>query len=432
MDEIGDSIAVVEGKEQMIARSILPMGDASTRIIFDQNPIHANSVMNRILTRTSSVLAVRRVIGGGVVPAFHDDLVIEFEQTEHGPRHIIKSGTPTWTDMNITKCQVFLDRSGIDAFNAEYMHRLEATLEERVLPEYDDRDLLLHVISWDMFEKLYGMRRIPSDWPADIGLDIGYTGKHLSSWTFMTRVPEGYPLAGSVFRYRGRNFTNVSIDDQSIAVRREMWPDEHIERQWMSHEKLGERLLLSGKHGWHFYSCDSSKESGWSAWRHYLRSDRTKAHPFHVDSRDVNSDLWKLGRPAFFDVVVHDQLRSPRDDYGLKEHRNSAYTQRRRPVKVTESGLTVDQPVKMGDDPNDSSRMIFASASFGPQEKSMTPAQKLQALIPVEYQPAQMAQRGVHPNQVAMTSELAMMLAKKALGGGGKPTITDEFGNIRA
>jgi hypothetical protein len=31
-----------------------------------------------------------------------------------------------------------------------------------------------------------------------------------------------------------------------------------------------------------------------------------------------------------------------------------------------------------------------------------------------------------------MTSEIAMILAKKQLGGGGKPQILDEYGNVRA
>jgi hypothetical protein len=58
----------------------------------------------------------------------------------------------------------------------------------------------------------------------------------------------------------------------------------------------------------------------------------------------------------------------------------------------------------------------------------MTPEQKLRAMIPAEYQPAQMLQRGAHPNQIAVTNALAMVLAKKPAGGGNKPMILDEFG----
>ncbi len=119
------------------------------------------------------------------------------------------------------------------------------------------------------------------------------------------------------------------------------------------------------------------------------------------------------------------------DDYGLKRHRDGAYNWKRRKVKVTESGLTVDEPMKMDDDENDSTRGLLAGQPFG-QTQSMSEAQKVQALIPEAYRPAAMAERQVHPNQAAMTSELAMMLAKKALGGGGKPKVYDEFGGERA
>jgi hypothetical protein len=100
-------------------------------------------------------------------------------------------------------------------------------------------------------------------------------------------------------------------------------------------------------------------------------------------------------------------------------------------VKVTESGLTVDEPMKMDDDENDSTRMLLAGQPFGASQ-SLSQAQKLQALIPAAYQPAAMIERNLTPNQMAMNSELAMILAKKALGGGGKPIVRDEFGNIRA
>jgi hypothetical protein len=430
VDEIGDSIAVVEGKEQMIARSILPMGDASTRIIFDQNPIHQNSVMNRILTRTSSVLAVRRIIGGGVVPAFKDDLVIEFEQTEHGPRHIIKAGTPTWADMNITKCQVFLDRSGIDAFKAEYMHDLTANDEERVLPEYDDRVTRAHVITWSQFETFYGQRRVPSDWICEAGLDIGYSTGHRSGWTFLTTAPAWVKLAGSRFRYRGRSFQAIGIDEQSMAVKAGLWEGEQLHREMMSHEKLGERMVLNSKHGWHFQPCDSAKTAGLAQWRHFLTCDHHKPHPFHRDEKGMDG-LWKIGCPSWFDIVADDQFYSPTDDYGLKRHRDGAYNWKRRKVKVTESGLTVDEPMKMDDDENDSTRSLLAGQPFG-QIQSMSESQKIQALIPEQYRAAQMKERHVHPNQAAMTSEIAMILAKKQLGGGGKPQILDEYGNVRA
>lgn len=428
VDEIGDSIMVVEQKEMLISRSILPMGNSSTRVIFDQNPIHANSVMNRVLTRVSSVLSVRRVIGGGAVPAFKDDLRIEFEQTDHGPRHIIKAGTPTWKDMDIRKCQVFLDRSGLDAFLAEYQHNLTATEEERVLPEYDDRVTRAHVITWSQFEKLYGMRRIPTDWAADVGMDIGYTTGHRSAWTFLATAPLAAPLSGSRFRYRGFSFQAMSIDDQAIKVRASLWPNENINRNLMSHEKLGERMVLNSKYGWHFQPGESGKTSGLPQWRHLLTCDHSQPHPFHRDEKGIDG-LWKIGCPAWFDIVADDQFYSPTDDAGLKRHRDGAYNWRRRPVKHTETGLTIDEPIKKDDDENDSCRFLLASGSFGPTAKSMTPAQKLHALIPAGYHKSELAKTAMHPNQQHMTGEMAEYLAKKTMRSS-KLTLYDPWGQV--
>lgn len=413
VDESGDSPAVVENKENMIARSILPMGGPTTRIIFDQNPIHANSVQNRILTRTSSLLAVRRVIGingDQPVPAF-TDIEIEFQQTEHGPRHIIVGGSPTWPDMDMKKCQVFLDRSGIEAFMSEYQHDLTIAQEERVLPEYDDRVLRRHVITWSQYEAMYKQRRIPSDWPCDVGLDIGYSTGHKSAWTFLTKAPQFAPLAGSVFRYRGCTFTGVSIDEQAVIIRSELWPKEQIMRQRMSHEKLGERILLAEKHDWFFQPCDSSKTAGIPQWRHFLRPDRSQPHPFHRDEKQANG-LWKLGRPAWFDVVDDDQFIAPRDDKGLKRHRDGAYNWRQVPVKLTDKGFTVEQPAKMDDDENDSCRML--TDGFGPIDQPLTQRQKLDAIIPQGYHADELQQR-LDPNTAAMTSEFAEWIAKRTL-----------------
>jgi hypothetical protein len=214
-----------------------------------------------------------------------------------------------------------------------------------------------------------------------------------------------------------------------MAVKAGLWEGEQLHREMMSHEKLGERMVLNSKHGWHFQPCDSAKTAGLAQWRHFLTCDHHKPHPFHRDEKGMDG-LWKIGCPSWFDIVADDQFYSPTDDYGLKRHRDGAYNWKRRKVKVTESGLTVDEPMKMDDDENDSTRSLLAGQPFG-QIQSMSESQKIQALIPEQYRAAQMKERHVHPNQAAMTSEIAMILAKKQLGGGGKPAIYDEFGGER-
>lgn len=363
-DELGDSPHVVEHKEHMLTRAILPMGNANTRVLVPQNPIHDNSVVNRMLTGASLALAVRTVFGelddddsmsSRPIPAVKN-FAYEVRHTDEGTYSEITQGESNWPGISREDWQATLNRVGPPAFEAEYQHNLEVNENEKVLPEYDDRNLRLHVITWSQFEAKYGTRRIPSDWPCDVGLDIGYTTGshgHRSAWTFLAKVPEFCELAGSVFRYRGRTFSGVGIDDQAIQVRSELWPNEDLQVHMMSHEKLGERLTLNQKHGWHFHPCDSDKRAGISQWRHFLRPDRSQPHPFHRDEKEIDG-LWKLGRPAWFDVVEDRQLLVPVDDKGLKRHRDGAFNWRNVPIKLTDKGLSMEQPAKKDDDENDS------------------------------------------------------------------------------
>lgn len=430
-DELDDSPHVVEHKEHMLTRAILPMGDANTRVLVPQNPIHANSVVNRMLTGASLALAIRTVFG-----EFNDDgspsprpipavrgLVYEVRQSDEGPYSEITQGESNWPGISVVDWNATLNRVGPEAFKAEYQHDMTVAQEERVLPEYDDRNLRLHVITWSQYEAKYGQRRIPSDWPCDVGLDIGYTGSHKSAWTFTTKVPAAYELAGSIFRYRGRTFTGIGIDEQAVSVRSELWPDEQVEVHLMSHEKLGERLVLNQKHGWHFQPCDSAKTAGIAQWRHFLRPDRSQPHPFHRDEKDVNG-LWRLGRPAWFDIVDDRQFHAPTDDHGLKRHRDGAFNWRQVPVKLTDKGLSVEQPAKMDDDENDSTRMCLVR--FGPVGKAMTQAQRVEAIIPSGYHRRELAQTR-HPNDAQMTTELVEWLAKKAVAQK-KPPLVDQWG----
>lgn len=432
-DELDDSPHVVEHKEHMLTRAILPMGDANTRVLVPQNPIHANSVVNRMLTGVSLALAIRTVFGeinedGSLssrpIPAVNG-LVYEVRQSDEGPYCEITQGDSNWNGITVDDWAATLNRVGPEAFKAEYQHDMTVAQEERVLPEYDDRLLRLHVVTWSQYEAKYHLRRIPSDWPCDAGLDIGYSGSHKSAWTFLTKVPQAYELAGSIFRYRGRTFTGIGIDEQAVTIRSELWPDEQLQREFMSHEKLGERLVLAQKHGWHFQPCDSAKTAGIAQWRHFLRPDRSQPHPFHRDEKDVNG-LWRLGRPAWFDIVDDSQFYSPIDDKGLKRHRDGAFNWRQVPVKLTDKGLTVEQPAKMDDDENDSTRML--TAGFGPIAIPLTQTQRVQQIIPAGYRKQELAATR-HPNDAQVTGQLAEWLAKRSLKRG-QPVLYDSFGQI--
>jgi len=440
IDDDDDSIDVILKKERRLAKKILPTGTARTKVVYAQNLIHSNSVLNRIHTRITDMLALRR--GDIAVKAF-DDIQIEFRQTERGPRNLIVGGKPVWPAIDMAECQAFLDRSGLDAFNAEYQHDFSAEETERVLPEYDDRVKRAHVITWSQYlAKYYRDRdnppkRVPAYWPCALGIDIGFTPEHLTASTWITRAPENAPLTGSIFRYRGKTFSGVSINRIGVALKMAMWPAREpfykgefaqIIQQLSSHEKKGERLILNGEMGFAFQPCDKEKMSGISQWRHYLQIDKKKPHPFHEDKK-LEDGTWDIGCPAWFDIVDDDQFDAPRDDRGLRTHRDQAYTWKYKKIKVTESGVTTEQPMKIADDTNDSTRMLIVA--MGPPVIEKTREERIVDHIPLAYRWENLRKRtDLDEAQKEMSFNYVRARAEKIVGGKYDAPPTDPFGQV--
>jgi hypothetical protein len=388
VDDFSDSPAVVEKKLAAITRSIIPAGGRGTVILGAQNLIHRNSVFNQIVSRKSS--ALNRRIVSGPFPAF-EGLEIEHVSAADGPRNVITAGAPTWEDMDLEACQKFLDDSGREAFLAEYQHDFSLIEEVRVIPEYNEA---LHVITWSDFARVYGSRHIPQHWGREVGFDAGFTDEHLSAWTWIATSAENSAVPGLRFRYRGMTFTSPLVDDMAEAAKRAMAPDSAARRyfdetrlvqRWvMSHEAKSVRDTLLAKHGLLFVPAKFGKTDGVDQWRHYLRVDKRQPHPFKPDEK-LPDGTYRLGRSSFYDVVADDQLFAPRDDAGLKTHREQVLAWRWRPARLTESGLQVEQPVKAFDDTCDSTRMI--TSGWGPNPAPLTIEERIERQVESELGP---------------------------------------------
>ena len=152
-------------------------------------------------------------------------------------------------------------------------------------------------------------------------------------------------------------------------VQIQMWLGEKITRARISHEKKGERMTLNQKHGFNFQSCKSGKTDGLPQWRHYLNCDKTRPHPFHEDVL-LPDGTYSMGEPSWFDIVDDDQLETPRDDRGLKVHREQVVSWLYAPTPLRDSGMREALPVKAYEDTNDSTRMI--TAEWGPGATPLT------------------------------------------------------------
>ena len=363
VDDHSDSPLVVQNKLDTIARSIIPAGTRETIYLGAQNLIQRNGVFSQIVQRKTSVLS-RRIVSGPF-PAF-DGLQIETQQTADGLRNVIVAGSPTWQDFDLAACQKFLDDSGREAFLAEYQHDFSASEQGRVIPEYDEES---HVITWSQFAGVFGARRIPAHWFCEVGHDVGFTAGHLSAWTWIATSAQNSRIPGLRFRYRGITFNGVGVDEQAEAVKAAMWPDEDVQRWRMSHEALSERKTYREKYELPFLPCDSGKTAGVSQWRHFLRADKTKPHPFHEDEQ-LPDGSYRLGCPGWFDVVDDDQLVAPRDDRGLAIHRRQTISWRYRPDVLGVGGMSRNEPMKADEDTADSTRMV--TATWGPDLTPLT------------------------------------------------------------
>jgi len=385
LDEIDDSLSVTDKKIARISGSILPAGTENTVVLVAQNPIHKNSVVNQIYTRRIDVLADRTIIGGKLIPSF-EEIDIQTRQTPTGPRNVIVSAKPTWEHLNLRAAQVFLGRSGLERFKSEYQHDFSGVEQKRVIPEFDEA---IHVISWSQFEAVFGCRYIPKHWYREVGHDIGYTREHLSSWSFVATSAMNSKIPNLKFLYRGLNFTEPLLDDMAAAVVEILKPDPGAERyfderdlisKWkMSHEKKGERMTYRAKYQLPFTAVDFSKSDGISQWRHFLRADHTIKHPFLEDEK-LDDGRYLLGCPAYYYIVDDDQQAVARDDAGLLNHRREVLNWEYRKSVQTDTGLSVEQPVKAFDDAADSQRMI--TCTWGPNATELTPAEEQEEALP--------------------------------------------------
>lgn len=379
VDDVNDSLMVSQNKLRLITASILPV-QARSNVTIDvgQNLISEHSVVNQILKGKSDALADRTVIG--VANAFtHLDIDSRIDDTGKMRHIILKTSIPSWEGFNVERAQKFLDNSGLQTFLAEYQNEFDQFRSGRVIPNYNED---AQVITWSMFEDVFGTRRIPAHWQALAGLDVGYSDgqyPHYSAWVFIATAAMNSPLAGSLFLYRGRSFVKTSIDDQAMAIKSEMNPDERVVSWQMSHERTGEMMTLNQKYKLPFYKFRYYKaEDGVAQWKHLSMCDKTKPNPFKEDEMHEGEHL--IGRPSMYYIVDDEQLIFPTDDAGLRLLREQVATWEYVPVKLTEQGQTMQKPSKVNDDFCDAIKCMIAY--FGASATELSKEEKIYAKMP--------------------------------------------------
>lgn len=232
IDNVNDSIAVSIKKLKQLTTSVIPtQARRHATILVGQNLIGETTVVNQIYTGQSDALAERTVIG--VSNTFEEfrlnhEYVTVLDDVDGRIKHrILPAARPTWAGVRISDAQKFLNDSGLEPFLAEYMNSFEHQKMGKVF-EFDEAR---HVITWDQFEQIFGVRHIPGNWRIKASADLGYTKDSISAWQFTARSARNSKLPGLYFAYRSCTFEMQSIDDQAIALWEQMFPDPETGRK---------------------------------------------------------------------------------------------------------------------------------------------------------------------------------------------------------
>lgn len=386
VDNLTDSLAVIEKKKRILSRSVYPAMDKTLgKTVFAQNLITENSVASQIVYRKTDILSERTVIGEKAgykrgVPAFKELELGTVTKADGNVVWDITHAVPTWQYFNIEDARNFLSLSGKEAFLAEYQHEFTSR-SGKVIPNYDEA---AQVITWSEFEKVFGVRYIPPHWRAVCGVDVGFSDgmhPHYSAWSFIAVAGMNSKLPNAHFVYRSKTYKGTAIEDQAIDVWKSLLPNEtrsHAEysvnfeqypalvqhfpvtagtevggqiKHWqMSHEASSEMLTLRMRYGFPFSKIAHYKPTdGVAQWNHLSMCDLTQPNPFKDDEKDDDGE-WFIGRPQLYYIVDDDQIQIPRDDKGMRLLREQVSTWEYVPTKITDTGLTEERPSKVNDD----------------------------------------------------------------------------------
>lgn len=414
IDDHDDSPAAVEKKLDTISRTILPAGDADTVVIFAQNLIHEDSVLNQIYTRRSDVLADRRVFGPH---KSFDDVELAADEANPG-KWLIKRAAPTWEHFNMRDARLFLSRSGRKGFLAEYQHDFRDDKTDYVLKNWNDA---VHVITRSHFKARYGTDRIPPYWAKRGFNDWARTktARHANVAGFLSVSAQNSALPGFTFLYDCLSFeAGTEADDVALKILKTASPTvtvqgkaqtweavlrAHVTREGVedfvtdptkaiaarrdvlakvipglvkpilsaqkltvfrgSHEQNNGALkVYRDVYGLPFAPTNPGSDGGIALLNHVMQVDRTKPHPFKPD-RVGEDGLYELGFSRFFLIVEDAMEREPAANNPAALHdsdlaRYQLARWRNIPVKLTETGEIERGPMKMLDDFGNGLQMV--------------------------------------------------------------------------
>lgn len=408
IDDREDSPVISENRFQTFTRAVLPTRQHNTLVFFAQNLISRYSTMYRIYTQQERVLTNRKPTDP--VPA-----VVGLETTQQTVGGIIKDvvtqGRPTWKKWDLARVQEEIDTYGLSAFLRECNHEVEQSKEGLILHNYDDD---VHVITESEFLAIYpsgwkGFAKWPfNDWArtktkyhANVAgyVTVSSANTALPGITFimhpMSFPPNSLPEdvgerllsvlrqpttpAGAVEALTWKSLIRDSLHranagqhtdtfERRLAYEREylsriipqyaspILTEYNVRAGVMSHSEDTVRDVFNTVFGFGFQPSNPGKNDAIEDINRAMRVDYTEKHPF----RD------QMGYSRLF-IVVPDHKREYRyalrpDD--LHDHDLIRYqfkNWRHQDPRLTVTGETIDDPLKLNDDFGQSLQMVYFS-----------------------------------------------------------------------
>lgn len=118
IDDINDKPGYVQSLLNSLAGSVLGTASNDCVVLFEQNLIHHNSMINRILTRDVDTLSDR--FEGGPIPALWEP-----DYAFRNGKWFIVDGIPSWPGQDIEACQNKINTEGKDYFERECQHDVD-------------------------------------------------------------------------------------------------------------------------------------------------------------------------------------------------------------------------------------------------------------------------------------------------------------------
>lgn len=237
-----------------------------------------------------------------------------------------------------------------------------------------------HVITWSQFEKVFGIRSIPSHWLGSNGQDWGFDPDPCATvWNFVAgenspRV-EGVSLAGSIFvpailTCKGEIPDHVGEKIKGIEASHG-WSSQ-IQYRVMSHEASSQRETYRVKNGLNFSKWKPDAHGGIAQMQHAMKLRYLdRPHPFKPQL---------MGRPDYYVIVPDDQIVNPKGDEGLallrSEFRQYKYVEQ---VITTQRGANKIVPYDFFNHYMDAQRGI--AARWFAQVRPMTEAERIDSQL---------------------------------------------------